>query len=76
VEKNSHAALESAGVQAHQAVHVGDHPLEDVHAAREHGMHAVWANLIDLAWPVELDRPRHHIHNLHELPDLVPLFDD
>jgi putative hydrolase of the HAD superfamily len=71
-----HAALESAGVQAHQAVHVGDHPLEDVHAAREHGMHAVWANLIDLAWPVELDRPRHHIHNLHELPDLVPLFDD
>ncbi|MEQ3724757.1 HAD family hydrolase [Alcanivorax sp.] len=71
-----HAALHSAGVQAHQAVHVGDHPLEDVHAAREHGMHTVWANLIDLTWPVELDRPRHHIHNLHELPDLVPLFDD
>ena len=75
----SYLQLGAAGIggrQAPQAVHVGDHPLEDVHAAREHGMHAVWANLIDLAWPVELDRPRHHIHNLHELPDLVPLFDD
>ncbi len=70
------AALQSAGVRPDQAVHVGDHPVEDVHAAREHGMHAVWANLIDLDWPVELARPRHHIHNLHELPDLVPLFDD
>jgi putative hydrolase of the HAD superfamily len=70
------AALASAGVDASQAVHVGDHPLEDVHAAREHGMHAIWANLIDLDWPVDLAHPRHHIHNLHELPDLVPLFDD
>ncbi len=70
------AALTSAGVDASQAVHVGDHPLEDVHAAREHGMHAIWANLIDLDWPVDLAHPRHHIHNLHELPDLVPLFDD
>ena len=35
------AALASAGVDASQAVHVGDHPLEDVHAAREHGMHAI-----------------------------------
>jgi len=66
------AALTSAGVDASQAVHVGDHPLEDVHAAREHGMHAIWANLIDLDWPVDLAHPRHHIHNLHELPDLVP----
>ncbi|MCG8393160.1 MAG: HAD family hydrolase [Pseudomonadales bacterium] len=70
------AALGSAGVSAGQAMHVGDHPLEDVNAAREHGMHAVWANLIDLDWPVELERPRHHIHNLYELTDLVPLFDD
>ncbi|EKF75470.1 hydrolase [Alcanivorax hongdengensis A-11-3] len=70
------AALRCAGVQASQAMHVGDHPQEDVQAARDHGWHAVWANLIDLEWPVELERPRHHIHNLHELTDLVPLFDD
>ena len=68
--------LRSAGVSASQAVHVGDHPLEDVHAAREHGMHTVWANLVDMDWPVELAKPSHHIHNLREIPDLVPLFDE
>ncbi|CUR48136.1 HAD family hydrolase [Alloalcanivorax xenomutans] len=71
-----HAALHSAGVSATQAVHVGDHPLEDVDAARQHGFHAVWANLIDLSWPSDLDQPSHYIHNLHELTDLLPLFDD
>lgn len=70
------AALDSAGVASHQAMHVGDHPHEDIDAARQHGFHTVWANLVDLSWPVELARPSHQIHNLHELPDLVPLFDD
>ncbi len=70
------AALHSAGVQPEQALHVGDHPVEDVDAARRHGFHAVWANLIDLRWPGDLDKPEHHIHHLRELTDLLPLFDD
>lgn len=70
------AALRSAGVEADQALHVGDHPLEDIQAALDHGFHAVWANLIDLSWPEDLNRPAHHIHHLRELPDLLPLFDD
>ncbi|HBL86609.1 MAG TPA: HAD family hydrolase, partial [Alcanivorax sp.] len=49
---------------------------EDVDAARQHGFHAVWANLIDLRWPGDLDKPEHHIHHLRELTDLLPLFDD
>ena len=71
-----HAALRSAGVSADQALHVGDHPLEDVDAARRHGFQAVWANLIDLNWPADLDRPAHHIHHLRELTDLLPLLDN
>ena len=39
-------------------------------------MHAVWANLVDLDWPVDLAHPSHHIHHLHEIPDLLPLFDE
>jgi putative hydrolase of the HAD superfamily len=70
------AALLSAGVRPEQALHVGDHPVEDVDAARQHGFHAVWANLIDLRWPGDLDKPEHHIHHLRELTDLLPLFDD
>ena len=48
----------------------------DVDAARQHGFHALWANLIDLRWPGDLDKPEHHIHHLRELTDLLPLFDD
>jgi FMN hydrolase / 5-amino-6-(5-phospho-D-ribitylamino)uracil phosphatase len=70
------AALKSAGVNATQAVHVGDHPEEDVHGARQQGFHAVWANLLDQSWPEHLELHPHRIHNLHELSDLVTMFDD
>lgn len=70
------AALRSAGISAKQGLHVGDHPEEDVHAAREHGMHAVWANLLDISWPGHIPEHPHRIHNLHELSDLVTLLDD
>ena len=69
------AALKSAGVSAHQAVHVGDHPEEDIHAARRQGFHAVWANLLDQSWPEHLDQHPHRIHNLHELSDLLAMID-
>ena len=69
------AALRDADVSPSQAMHIGDHPLEDVHAAREHGMHAVWANLVEMDWPVELERPRHHILALDEIPGLAASFD-
>ncbi|MCH8542472.1 MAG: HAD family hydrolase [Alcanivorax sp.] len=69
------AALASARVRADQAVHVGDHPLEDVDAARQHGFQAVWANLLDQKWPIDLPDHPHRIHNLRELSDLVALLD-
>ncbi len=71
-----HAALETAGVRPEQALHVGDHPLEDVEAARRHGFHAIWANLLNLEWPEELVEHPHRIHNLHEITELLPLIDD
>ena len=38
------AALNHNGVQASEAVHIGDHPIEDVQAAASVGMHTVWTN--------------------------------
>lgn len=70
------AALRSAGVDPEQAVHVGDHPQEDIQAALDHGMEAIWANLLEQDWPVELASPRHHILTLDELPDLVARLHD
>lgn len=70
------AALKSARVSPESALHVGDHPVEDVDAARRHGFHAIWANLLDVDWPAELEEHPHRIHNLHELTELLPLLDE
>lgn len=70
------AALKSARTGPDRALHVGDHPREDVHAARETGLHAIWANLLDTQWPDDLPGHPHRIHNLHEITDLLPLIDD
>jgi len=70
------AALRSGGVRPEQSVHVGDHPEEDIEAARQQGFHTVWANLLDQSWPKHLPPQTHHIHNLHELMDLLAALDD
>ena len=37
-----HAALGHADAEAHQAVHIGDHPFDDIKAASDVGMHTIW----------------------------------
>ena len=61
------AALDWAGLAPHQALHVGDHPLYDVRAAQDHGLHALWLNRQGLPWPEELDPPTAEIADLHGL---------
>lgn len=39
------AALARTGVTAAEAVHVGDHPIDDIQGAREVGMFTIWVNL-------------------------------
>ena len=34
-----------------EVCHVGDHPENDVEAAMNLGMRAVWLNLLDAEWP-------------------------
>lgn len=38
------AALEHAQVDPHQAIHVGDHPEEDINAAQKLGFRTIWFN--------------------------------
>ena len=38
-------ALAHAGVAAEEAVHVGDHPIDDIQGATNAGMKTIWANL-------------------------------
>lgn len=49
------AALERAGVEPAHALHIGDHPLDDIQGARASGLHTLWFNRLGAAWP---DAPR------------------
>ena len=50
-------ALARAGVPAEQALHVGDHPADDILGARGAGMHAVWYNPQGKPWQLPDARP-------------------
>lgn len=63
-------ALQRAGVEAHEAVHIGDHPGDDIAGAQQAGLRAVWFNPGGKAWTAD-HRPDAEIGNLTELPDLL-----
>jgi len=66
-----HAALQHAGVEPHECLHIGDHPHNDVHAARVLGIHTVWTPLYQQSWPEELEQPANQISELAELEALI-----
>jgi 2-haloalkanoic acid dehalogenase type II len=57
------------GVSPGQVVHVGDHPQNDIAAAQQAGMPAVWINRTDNTWPLD-DEPEHVVGCLEELADV------
>jgi putative hydrolase of the HAD superfamily len=66
-----HAALERAGVQPEEAVHVGDHLTDDVEGASRVGMHTIWVNRRRIQLPDEAFRPSHTVHELRDIPEGV-----
>src|SRR5690606_25715294 len=44
------AALERAGVEPSQALHIGDHPVDDIAGARAVGLHTLWFNRLGVEW--------------------------
>ncbi|MFT4192684.1 MAG: HAD family hydrolase, partial [Comamonas sp.] len=61
-------ALRALGLAAHEAVHVGDHPVNDVAGAHAAGLRTVW--LRDNYWP-EPPEADATINLLSELPALL-----
>lgn len=63
-------ALHHTGLRPEQVVHVGDHPINDVQAARDLGIWTVWVNLPGQHWdmPAKADQK---VHCLSELPNVV-----
>ena len=58
-----HAACGRAGVNAAEAMHVGDHPDLDVRAAARAGLQAAWMNRESAAWAGE-PGPHREVHDL------------
>jgi HAD superfamily hydrolase (TIGR01509 family) len=65
------AARSLAGVEAHQALHVGDDPLRDVEAARLAGLRTAWVDRGRISWPQQLDPADYIVGNLQELASLL-----
>lgn len=64
-------AAERLGVEPAACLHVGDHPVEDVDAARRAGMQTIWLNRDGRTWPTDLESPDAELNGLAALPDLV-----
>lgn len=65
-------ALAQAGVHPGQAVHIGDHPAQDVAAAQAVGLRSVWVNLTNAEWPLSR-RPDAEIRHFSELPQALDI---
>ncbi|TBV08677.1 HAD family hydrolase [Phytopseudomonas dryadis] len=63
-------ALSRAGIAANQAVHIGDHPGDDIAGAQAAGLRAVWFNPQDKAWS-GASAADAQIRRLAELPALL-----
>ncbi len=63
-------ALHHTGLRPEQVVHVGDHPVNDIQAAREVGMWTLWVNLPGQEWP-QPARADERIDCLSRLPEAV-----
>ncbi len=63
-------ALRRADVSPEQAVHVGDHPGDDILGAQQAGLRAVWFNPQNRAWEAD-HRADAEIRSLAELPELL-----
>jgi len=64
-------ALADTGVPAQRALHIGDHPEQDVLAARAHGLHALWANPLQLQRPPQLPAEVADFSEFSRLPALI-----
>ena len=63
------AAVEAGGASAAETLHVGDHPLFDVHGAREAGLRTVWVNRHGVEWPDGYEAPDIEVRHVGELAE-------
>ena len=63
-------ALAIAKVAPYETIHIGDHPVQDIQAAKDVGMKTIWVNWMSQAWPLA-SKPDAIVHNFEDLPDAI-----
>lgn len=61
------AALACAGVAPHEALHIGDHPVDDMQGAQAVGMKTLWVNFDNKPWPLQSPAPDFTVTSLPEI---------
>lgn len=64
-------AIKKSGVSAEQILHVGDHPLTDIHGGRQAGLKTAWINRNGDEWPDDLQRPDAVVASITELQRML-----
>ncbi len=64
------SALQKAEVAPQQALHIGDHPVDDIQGAQAVGMKTLWVNLEEKPWPDAMPPPD---FTVTQLAQIVPL---
>ncbi len=64
-------ALAQTEARANEALHVGDHPENDIRAAAAAGLTTLWLNRRNAAWSLQDCTPDYEATDLHSLPDLL-----
>ena len=63
-------ALSITDLRPHEVIHIGDHLQQDVWAAQQVGMQAIWVNLKDAGCPKDVE-PDAIVESLQDLPNKV-----
>mgnify|MGYP000346730830 CR=1 FL=1 len=61
----------SISAEAHETLHVGDHPECDVDGANNAGLRTAWVNRDGAEWPDHLQRPNVIVRDIGELLKLL-----
>ena len=69
-------AVKAGGASAAETLHVGDHPLYDVHGAKQAGLRTAWVNRNGSDWPDEYELPDAEVAHVGELLTLIGADDE
>jgi putative hydrolase of the HAD superfamily len=65
------AALRHTKTAASDALHIGDHPVDDIQGAQAVGMKTLWVNFANKKWPLNTPKPDFTVTALEQVAPLL-----